>query len=172
MIHRRSFILAAGALAAGCMGYPNESRRARVDFRGLQETLGPGGRLGVAALDTGSGRRLGHDEGSRYAMASTFKVALAAAILAEADRGALSLEQEIGFGQADIISHSPVLEAHLRRGRLPVDRLARAIVEISDNGAANLLLARIGGPAGLTRFIRGAGDPLTRLDRTELALNS
>ncbi len=172
MIDRRFFLLGGGALAAGCMGYPNESRRARVDFRVLQETLGPGGRLGVAALDLASGRRLGHDQDSRYAMASTFKVALAAAILAEAERGALSLEQEIAFGQADIVSHSPVVEAHLRRGRLPVERLARAIVEVSDNAAANLLLARIGGPAGLTRFIRGAGDSVTRLDRRELELNS
>lgn len=172
MIHRRSFILAAGALAAGCMGYPNESRRARGDFRGLQETLGPGGRLGIAALDTGSGRRLNNDENSRYAMASTFKWVLAAAILAEAERGTLSLDDPVPFTGADIISHSPILEANRGSGRLAVGRLAQGIVEVSDNGAANLLLARIGGPAGLTRFCRANDDPVTRLDRTELELNS
>jgi beta-lactamase class A len=41
----------------------------------------------------------------------------------------------------------------------------------SDNGAANLMLAAIGGPAALTRFLRQTGDTVTRLDRTEPSLN-
>ena len=172
MIDRRSFVIGAGALAAGCMGYPGESRRARADFRGLRQSLGPGARLGVAALDTGSGRWLVHDEDGRYAMASTFKAGLAGAILAEVEAGRLALDQEIAFTRADLVSHAPVVEAALDRGRLPVERLCAAIVEVSDNAAANLLLARIGGPEGLTRFFRRCGDPITRLDRMETALNS
>ena len=172
MIDRRSVLLAAGLLAAGCAGYPAESRRARADFRGLQRSLGPGGRLGVAALDSGSGRWLLHDENSRYAMASTFKLALAGAILAEIEQGRLALNQEIAFSRADLVPYAPVVEANLERGRLPVERLCAAIVEVSDNAAANLLLARIGGPAGFTAFARRCGDPMTRLDRTETALNS
>lgn len=168
---RRAFLI-GGAALAGCTGYPSESRRARADFRGLQQSLGPGGRLGVAALDTGSGRWLVHDEHGRYAMASTFKVALAGAILAEVGQGRLALDQEIPFSRADLVPYAPVIEANMARGRLPVARLCAAIVEVSDNAAANLLLARIGGPQGLTRFIRGCGDPVTRLDRTETALNS
>jgi beta-lactamase class A len=35
-----------------------------------------------------------------------------------------------------------------------------------------LLLAATGGPSGLTLFLRGIGDRVTRLDRTELELNS
>jgi beta-lactamase class A len=35
-----------------------------------------GGRLGVAALDTGSGKRLGHRADERFAMCSTFKLLL------------------------------------------------------------------------------------------------
>ncbi len=172
MIDRRNFLLAGAALTAGCMGYPAERRRAGTDFRDLQAMLGPGGRLGVAALDVGSGRRLGHDENGLYAMASTFKWVLAAAILAEAERGALSLDDVVTFTDADIITHSPVLDQNSGGGQLAIGRLCRAIVEVSDNGAANLLLARIGGPEGLTRFIRRCGDTVTRLDRTEPALNS
>jgi len=172
MIHRRNFIIATAGLAAGCMGYPSESRRARADFRGLRAMLGAGGRLGVAALDVASGRRLVHDEDSRYAMCSTFKLPLAAAILAEVDRGRLALDRELAFTRTDLLSNSPVVESHLGRGRLPIERLCAAAVEVSDNAAANLLLAEIGGPAGLTRFFRAAGDAVTRLDRTEPALNS
>ena len=53
MIDRRHFLLAGAAFASGCAGYPAESRRARADFQALQAMLGPGGRLGVAALDSG-----------------------------------------------------------------------------------------------------------------------
>ena len=37
----------------------------------------------------------------------------------------------------------------------------------SDNTAANLLLPSVGGPAGLTAWLRGIGDKVTRLDRME-----
>ena len=38
-------------------------------------------------------------------------------------------------------------------------------------GAANLLLPMVGGPEGLTAFMRAHGDSVTRLDRNEPALN-
>lgn len=171
MIDRRS-LLVGGLALAGCAGHPQEARRARADFRGLQDMLGAGGRLGVAALDTGNGRWLLHDETSRYAMASTFKLPLAAAILAEVEAGRLALDQEIAFTRADLVPYAPVVEAALAAGRLTVEQLCAAIVEVSDNAAANLLLARIGGPAGLTRFVRAHGDAVTRLDRMETDLNS
>jgi beta-lactamase class A len=42
---------------------------------------------------------------------------------------------------------------------------------VSDNTAANLLLASFGGPVALTDFWRAIGDNMTRLDRTEPELN-
>jgi len=179
MIDRRSFLVAGAAtLASGCLAQPAQNARPagdariEVDFRPELALLGPGGRLGVAALDIASGRRLGHDEDSRYAMCSTFKLPLAAAILAEVEAGRMALDQQIPFSRADLLANSPVVEAHLAEGRLPVERLCAAAIQVSDNAAANLLLVRIGGPAGLTRFFRSAGDSVTRLDRNEPALNA
>jgi beta-lactamase class A len=134
-----------------------------------------GGRLGVFALDTGSGRTLAHRADERFAMCSTFKWVLAAAVLARVDRGELALDQRIAYGKADLLGHSPVTEEHVAEGALSVEVLARAAVTVSDNGAANLLLGQVGGaggPAGLTAFVRQAGDGVTRLDRNEPALNS
>lgn len=155
--------LATLAAPAGAAG-PAQARLAALRAR-------IGGRLGLAALDTGSGRRLLFDADSRYAMASTFKLPLAAAILREVDRGRLSLDRLIPVPDGPLPPHSPVVEALRGQGPIPVERLAAAVVEVSDNGAANLLLGLIGGPAGLTRFIRAAGDPVTRLDRIEPELN-
>jgi beta-lactamase class A len=44
-------------------------------------------------------------------------------------------------------------------------------VELSDNTCANVLLARLGGPAALTTFWRSTGDTISRLDHNEPELN-
>ena len=176
MIDRRTFLAAAAAFAGGCSGGaapPAGADESKADrFEAIRATLGPGGRLGVAAIETGSGRRLVHDPDGRYAMASTFKLPLAAAVLAEVERGRIGLDEELKLEPGEPLDNSPVVKAHLRRGRLPVRRLCGAIIERSDNSAANLLLRRIGGPEALSRFMRAQGDRVTRLDRYEMELNS
>lgn len=49
--------------------------------------------------------------------------------------------------------------------------LCEAAITLSDNTAGNLLLGVLGGPQGLTDYLRGLGDTVTRLDRTEPTLN-
>src|SRR3569832_2316729 len=105
-------------------------------------------------------------------MCSTFKWVLAAAILAEVDRGRLTLEARVPYGAADVITYSPAVAPHLGAGAKTVHQLAAAAVTLSDNAAANLLLPKVGGPEGLTRFVRAVGDDVTRLDRNEPTLNS
>jgi beta-lactamase class A len=130
-----------------------------------------GGRVGVFALDTATGRNLAHRPDERFVMCSTFKWVLAAAILARLDRAELSLDERIPYGASDLLEHAPVTSEHVAEGSMTIDALARASVTVSDNTAANLLLPKIGGPAGLTQFIRSQGDPVTRLDRNEPTLN-
>lgn len=68
--------------------------------------------------------------------------------------------------------HSPVSEKYLETGA-SVQTLAMAAIQYSDNGASNLLMERyVGGPEGLTAFMRSTGDTEFRLDRWELELNS
>lgn len=130
-----------------------------------------GGRLGVAALDTGGGRTLLHRADERFAMCSTFKLALAGAIYARIDRDELSRGDRVAVLQTDLVPYAPVTERHVG-GRMTIEALCTAAVRVSDNVAANLLLAQIGGPTGWTAFVRGAGDEISRLDRTETELNT
>jgi beta-lactamase class A len=130
-----------------------------------------GGRLGVLAIDTATGRQLAHREGERFAMCSTFKWVLVAAILAEVDHNRLSLDDRVRYGRQDLLEYAPIAAAHVREGAMTVGALAGAAITLSDNTAANLLLTKLGGPAGLTRFIRAQGDTVTRLDRNEPTLN-
>jgi beta-lactamase class A len=171
MIDRRNFLL-AGAALAGCVAARSAPDAVDPTFAAIEARLGPGGRLGLAALDTGSGRRLARRQDERFALCSTFKLALTAAILAEVDQGRRSLTDEIAFGEADLLENAPVVQANLARGRLTVEELCAAAIEVSDNSAANLLLRPLGGPPALTAFFRRCGDRVSRLDRYEVGLGT
>jgi beta-lactamase class A len=103
-------------------------------------------------------------------MCSTFKLLLAAHVLDRAARGEERLDRVLPYGKADLVPWSPVTERHAGRG-LGIEALCAATTTLSDNTAANLLLAASGGPAALTAFVRRLGDDVTRLDRIEPALN-
>lgn len=165
----RRALLAAMAAAAVA---PLEARRqdATTGALAAAEKLA-GGRLGVCILDTGSGRLVGQRLDERFAMCSTFKLALAAMVLREADHGRLSLDERVVFTKADLLSYAPVTSQHVSDGHMSVAALAEAAQTTSDNTAANLLLRRLGGPARFTARVREAGDTATRLDRLETALN-
>ena len=112
-----------------------------------------------------------HRADERFAMCSTFKLPLAAAVLQRADRGIQSLDTIVPYSKADIVPHAPVTETNLEKGGMTVRDLAEAAQKKSDNVAANLLLKQLGGPAGFTKFLRDLGDEQTRLDRYEPDLN-
>lgn len=131
-----------------------------------------GGRLGVAALDTGSRKTVGYRENERFAMLSTFKFALCANVLQRVDSGAEALTRRVAYGASDLLHYAPVTRAHVAQGGMTVEALCAAAMEHSDNTAANLLLASVGGPTRLTHFVRALGDSTTRFDRTEPTLNT
>lgn len=127
-----------------------------------------GGRLGVAAFNTADGRQLLHRADERFPLCSTFKMMLAAAVLA---RDPSLLEKRIRYEKIDLVPHSPVTGKHVAEG-MTVEALCEATLQYSDNTAANLLMKQIGGPAAVTAYARSIGDSEFRLDRWETELNS
>ena len=105
-------------------------------------------------------------------MCSTFKAMAVAAVLSRVDAGQEQLDRVVRFGSADLLSYAPVTKAHAAEGAMKLGDLCAAAIEFSDNTAANLILAAIGGPAGWTGFVRSLGDHKSRLDRTEPTLNT
>jgi beta-lactamase class A len=152
------------------MALPFAARAAESDsFAALEDQHG--GQLGVAALDTGTGHRVGHRARERFAMCSTFKLLATAAVLRKVDLGHEELTRLVAYGKADLLSYAPVTRAHVSEGHMSLGALCQAAIEWSDNTAANLLLASLGGPAAVTQLARALGDPVTRLDRNEPSLN-
>uniref|UniRef100_UPI0035304012 class A beta-lactamase n=1 Tax=Curtobacterium poinsettiae TaxID=159612 RepID=UPI0035304012 len=125
-------------------------------------------RLGITAVDTGSGRTLVHRAGERFAFASTVKVFIAAAVLdgsSDAD-----LATVVHYDRGDLLEYAPVTSEHVDTG-MTVRELIDAALRSSDNTAANLLVERLGGPDAVERWLRGIGDQTTRVDRVEPDLN-
>lgn len=169
---RRAFLIGAGCTAASAL-----ARRGPAVFGGdafRRDVLaleGEGrGRLGLAVLDTGTGARFAHRADERFPLCSTFKLPLAAAVLRRVDLGRERLDRRVAVSARDIVAHSPFTETRVG-GSAAVAELCRATMTESDNAAANLLLPAVGGPPGLTRFMRGLDGGVSRLDRIEPALN-
>ncbi|MGQ3053524.1 MAG: class A beta-lactamase [Roseateles sp.] len=164
---RRTVLSAStAALLAGPAGATTAKRR--FDAAARLQVLEVGhARLGVCFLDTATGEVSGNRMGEHFAMCSTFKLALAAAYLREADRGRIDLDEILAYSEADLLPWAPVTRKNLAMGGMSIAALAQAAQEQSDGVAANLLVKRLGGPAAVTAKFREMGDMVSRLDRYE-----
>jgi beta-lactamase class A len=176
---RRNLILTLAASPLVCANLANSANPANPalvtavttmppDLRLVQLEAASGGRLGVAAFNTGDGRQLLHRGDERFPFCSTFKMMLSAAVLA---REPSLLQQRLRYEKGELVAHSPITEQHLDDG-MTVAELCAATIQYSDNAAANLLIRELGGPEALTDFARSIGDRHFRLDRLETSLNS
>jgi beta-lactamase class A len=169
MFKRREFLMAPFA-AAALLASPTVAVPAtrRFDAAARLRSLEVGqARLGVCLLDTATGEVSGNRMEERFAMCSTFKLALVAACLREADQGRLDLSEVLTYTEADLLSWAPATRKNLADGGMTIAALAQAAQELSDGVAANLLVKRLGGPAAVTAKFRDMGDTVTRLDRYE-----
>ncbi|GAA4988685.1 class A beta-lactamase [Yinghuangia aomiensis] len=171
-------LTAAGAALvypSGARAFAGETAPAGVTahLRALEQAHGA--RLGVFAHDPRTGRGVAYRADERFPMCSTFKTLAVGAVLRDLDRDGEFLATRLHYTEQDTAAagYAPITGRadNLTHG-MTVSALCAAAIAYSDNAAANLLLRRLGGPAAVTRFCRSLGDPVTRLDRWEPALNS
>jgi len=173
---RRTLLLAAATAplvltVTACASSPaaGQDVSSATSFAALEHAAG--GRLGVCAIDSASGRRAQHRADERFPFCSTFKAMLGAAVLARSvDRPGL-LQQRVSYGPSDLVNYSPVSGKHVGTG-MTVAELCEAAIQYSDNSAANLAMKLIGGPSAVTAYARSIGDDAFRLDRWETELNT
>ena len=171
---RRSILLSAAAypLLSACTAIGSKAHSAASARQQLSRIeIALDGRLGLFAWDTADGRRLAYRADERFPMCSTFKLLLVSAILQMSAQQTGLMRQVLSYRRNDLVDYSPVTEQHLGAGMSVAD-LCAAALQYSDNTAANLLLAQLGGPAAVTAFARSIGDQQFRLDRRETDLNS
>jgi beta-lactamase class A len=103
------------------------------------------GNIGIAALDLKTGELVAVHGDQPFPMASTVKVAVAANYLAQVEAGQRDLDERISGATASQL-------------------MARMLIH-SDNQATDALLAAVGGPQVVNRWVRDAGIAGFRLDR-------
>ena len=104
------------------------------------------GEYGIAAMDLATGKVVSFNGSQPFPMASTMKIAVAAAYLAEVDAGRRSLYDTVGG-----VTAGTLMDAMITR---------------SDNRATDMLISTLGGPASVDRWVRGHGLTGIRVDRT------
>jgi len=107
---------------------------------------GKSGEYGIAALDLNTGKTVSINGDVAFPMASTVKLAVAAAYLTQVDYGRRTLDQTIGGKSA-----YSLLEAMLVR---------------SDNYATDLLIHNLGGPKTVQQWVNWHGLSGISVDRT------
>ncbi|KNB50474.1 class A beta-lactamase [Streptomyces caatingaensis] len=166
---------AAAAAPSGRRGGEEVTARLRRLEAAHSERLQVPVRLGVFAYSPAGGTTVEHRAGEAFPMCSTFKTLAVAAVLRDLRQGDRFLHERVRYPRRDTeeSGYAPVTgrAENLRDGMTGAE-LCGAAVSYSDNCAANLLLRRLGGPGGVTRFCRSLGDDDTRLDHWEPALNS
>jgi beta-lactamase class A len=173
-------VVATALLLAGCTGggssadpgatsTPTASPTFSADFADLEQEYDA--RLGVYAIDTGTGQVVEHRAGERFAYASTIKAIAVGALLHEKPRSVL--DQTVQISEDDLVDFSPQVEKALEAGQteLTVREVADAAVRYSDNTAGNLLFDLLGGPEELQGVLREIGDRTTKVSRIEPDLN-
>jgi beta-lactamase class A len=170
MIDRRTLIAGLPLLtAAPTLAKPDRFAALRRAIPRIERSAG--GPIGISLLDTHTGERFGHRANDRFPLCSTFKLLLAARLLHGADKQQWAMSERLPVTKADMLFNAPFTEKRIG-GSASLLELAEAMAVLSDNPAANIALARVGGPGALTSWLRSVGDTATRLDRNEPEMNN
>ena len=142
--------LLASCLAAGVLA-PAPAAASSPELIDLERALGTvvalhPGEYGIAALDLRDGSLVSVNGDTPFPMASTVKLAIAAAYLDDVDRGRRRLDETVAGRSAA--------------------RLMELMIVRSDNVAADQLLAAVGGPAALQQWLAARAITGIRVDRT------
>ena len=124
------------------------------------------GRIGVAAIDLATGRNIAVLGDQAFPLASTSKIAIVATFLQGVDDSRYSLNSHYPL-------MVPIASAKLSSAVAPVRPgqmvSALGLIELaltrSDNSATDALLAAVGGPQAVNRWLRTAGLTGQRIDR-------
>ena len=116
------------------------------------------GTVGVAAIDIATGDVTAFNADEHFKMASTFKVPVAVYALRLGEEGRLSLSEPVPVRREDMVAPG-ILFDHFRHPGVAISLLnaMELSVTTSDNGATDMILQRVGGPAAVQGWLKSRG---------------
>lgn len=162
--------LSAAALLCSATAHAAQAAQPRTTQVQPRETSGPlheelariaaasKGTVGIAAIDIATGEVATYNADERFKMASTFKVPVAVYALRQAQEGRVSLTEPIPVRREDMIAPGILFE-HFRHPGVAISLLNAMELSIttSDNGATDIVLQRVGGPAAVQAWLQSRG---------------
>lgn len=119
---------------------------------------GDRGRIGVAAIDLATGQKIGVLADQRFPMASTSKIAIAAAYLEGVEKGRWTLTSEFPLLIPVRSAKYSSPAAPVRKGKyFPAIELIEMMITRSSNPATDALLDVVGGPDVVNAWMRRNG---------------
>ncbi|MCL5779104.1 class A beta-lactamase [Limibaculum sp. FT325] len=160
--------LAVSAAATFAPAYAQTSDGQSVGAAIERAAAGLAGRIGFAAQEIGGDQVIAFNGDESFPMASTYKVAIATAIMDRVDRGELSLDQMVDITpDMMMIGDAALSDTFVHPGlQLSVANLIEIMITESDNTATDTLIGLAGGPAAVTENLRRLGITDFRVDRT------
>lgn len=138
----------------------------QLEYRIAQLADGSNGRIGVAAMDLSSGQMISVFGDQRFPLASTSKIAIAAAYLEGVDQGRWSLTAEYPLLWSVRSTPLSSYRAPVRAGEyMAAHELIDIMITRSSNPATDALLAAMGGVEPVNDWMRRAGITEFSLDR-------
>lgn len=162
-------VCAAASCARAAPPSPAEDTRPAA----LQELASrTGGALAACVVDDSGSACVNGDRPS--SMQSVMKLIVALATLDAAERGELTLAEQVVLTRADVSVFVQPIERRLGPAgyTTTIEELARGAVMQSDSMATDWLIARLGGPRAVQAFLERKGVTGIRLDRDERRLQT
>ena len=146
-------------------GQAIEDHEALAQLRQIEGQL-RGAKLGVSALNLGTGRRLRYQADEPYPMWSTYKIPIALSVLKRVEAGSERLDRMVTVEPRSFSSGSGILTQFFSRGglALSVRNLLELLIILSDNTATAILLESVGGGGVVTDDLRKWGVSGIRVD--------
>ena len=169
LLTRRELLLSGAVLplaAARTLAQaPPDDAEALAQIRQIEAQLG-GARLGIAALNLDTGRRLRYQSEEPYPMWSTYKIPIALSVLKRVEAGSERLDRMVTVEPRFFSSGSGILTDFFSHGALAlsVRNLLELMIVVSDNTATAILLESVGGGAAVTADLRALGVTGIRVD--------
>jgi beta-lactamase class A len=122
-------------------------------------TAQAGGQVAFSAMNLTTGEEIARNAERSMPTASVFKLPVLVEVFRQAAAGDLGLDERVTLRTEDIVMGSGILR-DFGPGLQPTLRdLAMMMIAVSDNGATNLLLDRVGGPRRVNATMSELGLP-------------
>jgi beta-lactamase class A len=128
--------------------------------------------VGVSVLHLESGRRISHRGDERFQMASVFKVPVAIAVLDAVEKGKFRLDHEVEILEKDRMEVGPLYDEWKPGMRVTIARMVDVMLVDSDNTAADVLVAQLGGPPAVEKALVARGVPGVKVSLDEKGLGA